>query len=81
MTPAREWRPVLRTIARLVANGRSDKQIAARVHLSVTMVRVHLEAVAYLCDVDRSRNIRVQIARWWERNASMEELTMDEAAD
>lgn len=81
MTPVRHWKPILHTIAQLVADGRSDKQIAARVHLSTHMVRVHLDAIAFLCEVDRSRNIRVQIGRWWERNGSVEGLLMEDAAD
>ena len=50
-------------VAGLVAEGLTDKQIAVRLTLSVATVRYHVGQLCEAWNLDRGRNIRVQIAR------------------
>lgn len=50
-------------IARLIADGFTDKQICAQLHISHQRVSHVVNKLATKWDLDRSRNLRVQIAR------------------
>jgi DNA-binding NarL/FixJ family response regulator len=52
-------------VAALIAHAKTDQQIACELHISDRRVRVHVEAISYLLHLDRSRNVRIQIALWW----------------
>lgn len=52
-------------VAALVAQGRSDKAIAMTLGISERRVRVHVAAIAYLCQFDPERNTRIQLALWY----------------
>lgn len=49
-------------VALLVADGLTDKQIAAALHISDEGVAKHIERITVRWSIDRGRNIRVQIA-------------------
>lgn len=51
-----------REIAALVAEGLSDKQIAATIGKSRATVRKSIERLAIIWSLDAARNLRVQIA-------------------
>ena len=50
-------------VAALVAEGLTDKDIAAQLHISQKTVEYHIGRIAKDWDIDKSRNIRVQITR------------------
>lgn len=52
-------------VAALIAKAQTDQQIAAALHLSDRMVRVHITAIAFLIGADPSCNTRIQIALWY----------------
>lgn len=56
-------------VALLVADGFTDKQIAARLEISDETVAFHVHNIADRIGVDRARNIRVQIACYFVRAA------------
>jgi len=51
-----------RTIALLVAEGLTDEQIAAVTGITPDGVSYHLKRIVTLWQIDRCRNLRVQIA-------------------
>lgn len=51
-----------------VANGLTNKQIAALLHVSPQRIRVLITAVAYKIGADASKHERVQVALWWHAN-------------
>lgn len=51
-----------RAVALLIADGFTDKQIAARLTISADTVGVHVHRIGIALRVDPSRNVRVQIA-------------------
>lgn len=53
-------------LARMIADGHSDKEITKALGMSRKTLHLRQEAIAFLCNVDRSRNVRIQIGRWWE---------------
>lgn len=57
-------------VALLVADGFTDKQIAATLTISEETVAFHIHNIADRLSVDRSRNIRVQIARYFMARAA-----------
>lgn len=50
-------------VAELIAEGYTDKQIAGLLQLSVKTVEYHIARICLDWEIDRSRNIRVQITR------------------
>ena len=52
-------------VASLIAQARTDQQIAGTLGISDRRVRVHVEALCYLLHCDRGCNVRIQIAKWW----------------
>lgn len=52
-------------VAALIAKAVPDKQIAAELHLSDRMVRIHVAALASLIHADPMCHTRVQIALWY----------------
>lgn len=54
-------------VAELVAQGLTNKQVAAELRVSGSRVRILLSAIAYKTDCDASKDERVQIALWWHR--------------
>jgi DNA-binding NarL/FixJ family response regulator len=52
-------------VASLIARARTNQQIAYELGISDRRVRYHVEALAYLLHLDRSCDVRVQIATWW----------------
>lgn len=50
------------SVAVLVADGDTDKQIAAKLHMAERTVSVHVHRIGVVLGVDRGRNVRVQIA-------------------
>lgn len=52
-----------RDVARRVADGFTDKQIAGHLRLSHGRIRQIIDAIAGAWSLDRSRNLRAQIAR------------------
>jgi DNA-binding NarL/FixJ family response regulator len=55
--------PRKRAVARYVAQGFSDKQIAAILGRSEDTIAYHVAGIARIWRLDSSRNIRVQIAQ------------------
>ena len=53
-----------------LANGRTTKGIANVLGISERRVRVHITAIAYLCRLDPSGDVRVQIALWYRTHAA-----------
>lgn len=49
-------------VAGMIADGYTDKQIQAHLGVSASTLRCHIELIVARWDLDRSRNIRVQIA-------------------
>lgn len=60
--------PRLRDVAELVAEGLTDKQIAARLGIGYNTARIHVAAVAFRLKIPGGNNTRVLIARWWWRH-------------
>lgn len=58
--------PRLYEVARMVADGHSDKQITAALSISRKTLHLRITAIAFLVNADTSRNVRTQIGRWWE---------------
>ena len=56
-------------VARLIAEGRSDAQIAGTLGITWQCVRRHIEGITRIWRLDNSRNLRVQIALRVEREA------------
>lgn len=54
---------IRRDIAELVAEGLTDKQIAQRLAISPRTVGYHIDRLCDGWEIDRARNIRVQITR------------------
>lgn len=53
-------------VARLVAEGVTDKRIAGQLHIAHNTVRVHVAAIAHNLGYDvGEHDARVMIARWW----------------
>jgi len=52
-------------VAALIAKAWSDKDIAAELGIKHSTVRVHIEALAYRCELDPTRSLRIQIALWY----------------
>ena len=50
------------SVAVLLAEGYTDKQIAASLEIAENTVGNHITAIAVALKLDRTRNIRVQIA-------------------
>lgn len=50
-------------VAELVAEGLTDKQISGQLGIAVKTVGYHIDRICTDWDIDRSRNIRVQITR------------------
>lgn len=50
------------SVAVLVSQGYTDKQIAAELEIAENTVGNHVTAIAAALKLDRSRNVRVQIA-------------------
>ena len=59
--------PRLVGVAELVAEGLTDKQIAARLGIGYNTARIHVAAVAFRLGIPGGHNTRVLIARWWWR--------------
>ena len=57
--------------ASLVAQGYTNKQIAAQLGVSGSRVRILISAIAYKANLDASRDERVQVALWWHRTATV----------
>ncbi len=55
--------PRQQEVAELIATGRTDKQIAAALGISTRRVRQIVRAIAAAWKLERSGNVRVQIAR------------------
>ena len=53
--------------AALVAQGLTNKQIAARMGVSGSRVRIIISAIAYKAKLDAAKDERVQVALWWHR--------------
>ena len=51
-----------REVAELIADGYTDKQIMALLELSAAAVRCHVDALVAKMRLNRTRNLRVQIA-------------------
>lgn len=50
-------------VAALVAEGLTDKDIAAKLHISQKTVEYHIGRIVKDWEIDKTRNIRVQITR------------------
>lgn len=59
-----------RDVARLVADGWTDKHIAALLGISDRRVRRIVTRLAAIAKADSSRDTRVQLTRWWMRTAA-----------
>src|SRR5690348_13186066 len=57
--------PRLHEVAGLVAEGLTDKQIAARLGIEYNTARIHVAAIAFRLKIPGGNNTRVLIARWW----------------
>ena len=55
--------PTQRRVARMVAECATNKQIAATLGTSETAIAQHVGRIASRWKLDRSKNIRVQVAR------------------
>ena len=60
--------PRLLEVAELVADGCTDKQIAARLGIGYNTARIHVAAIAFRLQIPGGANTRVLIARWWWRH-------------
>jgi DNA-binding NarL/FixJ family response regulator len=70
MTVPEEMTPRQCEIARLIAAGYTDKQIVAELAISDRRLRKHVARLVLISDADPSRNVRVQIAVWWQKVAA-----------
>lgn len=60
-----------REVWHLLAEGMTDKRIAAQLGMAPNTVRVHVVSLAFKLDIPGGAQTRVLIARrWWERQAS-----------
>lgn len=67
---ARPLTPRQQAIASLIADGYTDKQIAAALHIAPNTVGNNITAIAAALELDRQRNTRVQIAAFILRTAT-----------
>lgn len=65
--PAPDLPPRQQLVAELIADGLADRQIAAVMGVSWQCVRRHMERIGITWELDKSRNLRTQIARHVER--------------
>ena len=57
-------------IARLVADGLGDQEIAGKLTLSIHTVRSYLDRISQKLDVDKSPHRRRRVIREWVRSLS-----------
>lgn len=57
--------------ASLVAQGFTVKQIAARMSVSGSRVRILISAIAFKAELDAAKDERVQVALWWHRRVAI----------
>lgn len=62
MTDSPALTPRQGEVAALIGSSFTNKQIAARLSISLRQVEEHVSAIAITWDLDRSKNLRVQIA-------------------
>lgn len=62
--------PRQQDVAKFVADGWSDPQIAHRLGVSIRRVTRIVARLGELAAVDKCRDTRVQIARWWLSQAA-----------
>lgn len=60
-------------VARMVAEGATDKQIAAALRIGYNTARVHVVAVAFKLKIPGGKNTRVLIANWYWRHHRKDE--------
>lgn len=65
MTELPEFTQKEASVACRVAQGLTNKQIAAEMGITPQRVRVLISAVAYKTRCDASKDERVQVALWW----------------
>lgn len=51
-----------RLVAELIADGHMDKEICSIMHINRGTVTAHLQVIAMKLNLDRTRNLRVQLA-------------------
>ncbi len=54
-------------VYRLVGQGHATRQIAERLHLSVSTVETHRRNIRRKLDIDSSRELVIRAIRWWDR--------------
>lgn len=58
-----------REVARMVADGLTNKTIAGLLGISDRRVQAIVSSVVYLLGIDGAKDERVEIARWWNAQA------------